>query len=105
MGVCVGSRKENNPRSQTQPAKKLRMLFEPAWLEAAAALLALCRVLVVEDAVNGIKAAHAAGCFTVGITNSLPRHMLEPHADVVVDSISECEALLNGGILRAVGSQ
>lgn len=53
-----------------------------------------CRALVVEDAVNGLKAAKAAGCFTVGVTNSLPRHLLEPHADVVVDLIQECEQLL-----------
>ncbi len=48
----------------------------------------------MEDAVNGLKAANAAGCFTVGITNSLPRHFLEPFADMVVETITECEALL-----------
>ncbi|GAB4823746.1 hypothetical protein N2152v2_010792 [Parachlorella kessleri] len=52
------------------------------------------RALVVEDAVNGLKAARGAGCFSVGITNSLPRHMLESYADAVVNEISECSQLL-----------
>ena len=47
------------------------------------------RALVVEDAVNGLKAARAAGCFTAGITNSLPGGLLAPHADLVVGSLAE----------------
>lgn len=49
---------------------------------------------MVEDAINGLAAAHKAGCFTVGITNSLPRELLEPHADVVVAEIGEVQQLL-----------
>jgi len=47
--------------------------------------------VVVEDAVNGLKAAKAAGCFTVAVTTSLPREMLEEHADVVVEKLEEIE--------------
>jgi dual specificity phosphatase 12 len=45
--------------------------------------------VVVEDAVNGLKAAKAAGCFTVAVTTSLPRESLVEHADVVVDKLEE----------------
>ena len=53
---------------------------------------------MVEDAVNGLKAARGAGCFAVGITNSLPRHMLESYANAVVDEISECSQLLKSSL-------
>jgi beta-phosphoglucomutase-like phosphatase (HAD superfamily) len=47
------------------------------------------RALVVEDAVNGLLAAHGAGCFTAGVTNSLPARLLAPHADLVVGQLAE----------------
>ena len=47
--------------------------------------------VVVEDAVNGLKAAKAAGCFTVAVTTSLPRENLVDHADVVVDTLEEID--------------
>jgi HAD superfamily hydrolase (TIGR01509 family) len=51
--------------------------------------------LVIEDAVNGIVAASAAGCFSAGLTSSFseasPR---EAGADIVVGSYSELKALL-----------
>jgi len=47
------------------------------------------KCLVIEDSIAGLKAARMAGAFCVGITNSLPRTLLEPHADLVVDHISE----------------
>lgn len=47
--------------------------------------------VVVEDAVNGLKAAKAAGCFTVAVTTSLPREILEEHADVVVEKLEEID--------------
>jgi dual specificity phosphatase 12 len=47
--------------------------------------------VVVEDAVNGLKAAKAAGCFTVAVTTSLPRESLVEHADVVVDALEEID--------------
>lgn len=53
------------------------------------------RCLVVEDAIHGLNAARAAGCFVVGITNSLPREHLAPHADAVVDTLQEVHALLD----------
>eukprot|EP00887_Chlorella_sp_A99_P000566 scaffold17.g566.t1 len=47
------------------------------------------RALVVEDAVNGLKAARAAGCFTAAVTTSLPAAALAPHADLVVGRLPE----------------
>lgn len=55
------------------------------------------RVLVVEDAVNGLKAARAAGCFCAGVTNSLPAPALAPHADLVVGRLTELLPVLAAG--------
>ena len=45
--------------------------------------------LVLEDAVNGIKAAKAAGCITVAIPNSFTKHQDFSEADYVVESLSD----------------
>jgi HAD superfamily hydrolase (TIGR01509 family) len=43
--------------------------------------------LVIEDAVNGITAAKAAGCIACGITTGMPKESLvEAGADIVIDS-------------------
>jgi hypothetical protein len=42
-------------------------------------------------AVNGLFAAKAAGCFAVGVATSLPSHMLEPHADLVLQHLCELD--------------
>ncbi|PNH01531.1 Protein CbbY, plasmid [Tetrabaena socialis] len=47
------------------------------------------RALVVEDAIHGLQAGRAAGAFTVGITNSLPGHLLAPWADRVIAHLDE----------------
>jgi HAD superfamily hydrolase (TIGR01509 family) len=44
--------------------------------------------LVIEDAPNGIDAAHAAGCTCIAVTNTCSREKLQT-AEVVVDSLSE----------------
>ncbi|GIL92911.1 hypothetical protein Vretimale_14787 [Volvox reticuliferus] len=49
------------------------------------------KALVVEDAVNGLKAARAAGMFTVGITNQLPTDILAPWSDLVVSHLDEVD--------------
>ena len=49
------------------------------------------KAMVIEDAVHGLIAARAAGAFAVGVTTSLPRERLAPHADLVVDNVSELE--------------
>jgi beta-phosphoglucomutase len=53
---------------------------------------------VIEDSVNGLRAAKAAGCFSVGITTTFDKHTLaEACADIVVDSFSELQTLLEHG--------
>lgn len=49
------------------------------------------RALVVEDAVNGLKSAKAAGCFTVAVCTSLPAGMLQPHADLVLTHLRDLD--------------
>jgi dual specificity phosphatase 12 len=45
----------------------------------------------VEDAVNGLLAAAAAGCYAVGVTNSLCASLLAPHARLVVGSLLDID--------------
>jgi beta-phosphoglucomutase len=57
--------------------------------------LAPTACLVIEDAVNGIVAARAAGCFSAGLTTSFSEASLrEAGADIVVGSYSELKAVL-----------
>ncbi len=50
---------------------------------------------VVEDAVNGVLAAKAAGCFAVGLTTSFSREALrEAGADMVIDNFGELQRCL-----------
>jgi len=50
---------------------------------------------VVEDSVNGLRAAKAAGCFSAAITTTFDRNTLvTAGADTVVESFSELRALL-----------
>jgi HAD superfamily hydrolase (TIGR01509 family) len=50
---------------------------------------------VVEDSVNGLRAAKAAGCFSAAITTTFDKNTLATAgADVVVDSFLELQAVL-----------
>jgi len=50
---------------------------------------------IIEDSVNGLKAAKAAGCFAVAITNTFDRQKLfGAGADIVVQSFAELRTLL-----------
>lgn len=49
------------------------------------------RAMIIEDAVHGLNAAKAAGCISVGITNSLPREQLSAVAHLVVSKLSELD--------------
>lgn len=51
------------------------------------------RALVVEDAIHGLAAARGARAYAVGLASSLPPEDLEPHADMVVASLSELHDL------------
>ena len=49
------------------------------------------RCLVVEDAPMGLKAAHAAGCFTLAVVTTTPAEALD--ADAIVDNLAAVEFL------------
>ncbi len=50
---------------------------------------------VVEDAINGVLAAKAAGCFAVGLTTSFSREALEEAgADMVIENFAELQHFL-----------
>ena len=53
------------------------------------------KCVIIEDSINGLKAGKSAGAITVGITNSLPRSLLVPHADLVIEHMSEIEKVLS----------
>ncbi|MFH0794325.1 MAG: HAD family phosphatase [bacterium] len=60
------------------------------FLEAARRLGARpVRCVVLEDSINGLRAARAAGMVAVGVTNTFPARVLQPEADVLVDSLRE----------------
>jgi HAD superfamily hydrolase (TIGR01509 family) len=63
---------------------------DPELFATAAARLALApdRCVVIEDAPNGVEAAHAAGCRCVAVTNSAPAAALAA-ADRVLASLAE----------------
>ena len=52
---------------------------------------------IVEDSMNGLRAAKAAGCFTVSITTTFDRANLSAAgANMVIDSFAELQAELEG---------
>jgi len=52
------------------------------------------QALIIEDAVNGLLAAKAAGAYAVGVTTSLPKGRLVTVADAVVDNLAEMYTIL-----------
>ena len=67
--------------------------------------LAPAACLVVEDAVNGIVAARAAGCFSAGLTTSFSEASLrQAGADIVVGSYTELKTLLTARETNGVGT-
>ena len=47
------------------------------------------KCVVVEDSINGLVAARAAGMFAVGVTNTFSRERLAPYADAVIAELGE----------------
>lgn len=45
--------------------------------------------VVFEDSLQGVKAGHCAGAFVVGVAGTLPREVLLPYSDIVVNNLSE----------------
>jgi HAD superfamily hydrolase (TIGR01509 family) len=64
---------------------------DPEIVICSAAKLGLepCQCAVIEDSINGLKAARAAGSFAVGITNTFSAAKIAPYADVVIASMAE----------------
>jgi len=53
---------------------------------------------IVEDSVNGLRAARAAGCYVVAITTTFDRETLSrAGADIMVDSFGELSRMLQSG--------
>lgn len=52
------------------------------------------RCAIIEDSINGLKAARAARGLAIGVANTFPSDKLEPFADVVVQSLEELSASL-----------
>lgn len=48
--------------------------------------------MVFEDALSGIRAGMAAGMYTIGITNTLPREAIEKECSLAVDSLEGMDA-------------
>ncbi|HIS93026.1 MAG TPA: HAD-IA family hydrolase [Candidatus Alectryocaccomicrobium excrementavium] len=71
---------------------------DPAIFLTAAEKLGLpaSRCLAIDDAISGVQAGKAAGCYTVGVTTSFPAEtLLEAGADCVIAEIGELPALLH----------
>lgn len=62
---------------------------DPEIFLKAAALLQIepARCVVIEDSINGLKAARAAGMAAIGVTNTFSADKLMPYADEVVHSL------------------
>ena len=48
---------------------------------------------VVEDSINGLKAAHAAGVTVIALATTLTREAIAPYADIIADDISHLARL------------
>lgn len=55
------------------------------------------KCVVFEDSLQGVKAGHNSGAYVIGVAGTLPREILEPYSDIVVESLEEIEleSLLN----------
>jgi HAD superfamily hydrolase (TIGR01509 family) len=49
------------------------------------------KAIIIEDAVNGLKAAKGAGAYVVAVTNTLPFEVVAPHADRVVTCVADLD--------------
>lgn len=47
--------------------------------------------VVFEDSLQGVKAGKGAGALVVGVAGTLPREVLMPYSDIVVDSLAEID--------------
>lgn len=47
--------------------------------------------VVFEDSLQGVKAGRNSGAYVVGVAGTLPREVISPYSDVVVDSLKEID--------------
>lgn len=45
--------------------------------------------VVFEDSLQGVKAGYASGALVIGIVGTVPREMLSPYCDIVIDSLAD----------------
>ncbi|MCM1318793.1 MAG: HAD family hydrolase [Muribaculaceae bacterium] len=64
---------------------------DPYLLGAKLIGVPVCRCVVVEDALTGLASGHAAGAFTIGMTDTLGREAIGPNADLTLDSLTELD--------------
>ena len=62
---------------------------EPYLLGAEMAGVEPRHCAVIEDALTGLASGRAAGCYTVGMTDTLGRAAITDHADLVLDSLAD----------------
>lgn len=48
--------------------------------------------IVFEDSLQGVKAGRNSGAYVVGVAGTLPREVLAPYSDIVIDSLTELDA-------------
>lgn len=77
---------------------------DPELFLTAAARLELdpAQCVVIEDAPDGVEAAHAAGCCCIAVTNSANREKLQD-ADRIVDSVAEVDLELLIDLINRAG--
>ncbi len=49
------------------------------------------RCAVFEDSAQGVKAGHAAGCYTIGLTTTLSSDKLKDHCDKIVSTLDDVD--------------
>lgn len=49
----------------------------------------ISRCVVFEDSLQGVKAGRNSGAYVVGVAGTLPRDVIAPYSDIVVDSLEE----------------
>lgn len=49
------------------------------------------KCVVIEDSLQGVKAGQTSGAYVIGVVGTLPRKILAPYCDLLVDSLQEVD--------------